>query len=274
MKDRYQVLESGQKRGRPTLVVQPPAVRLLTIDVPAGLSQRQWKQVKKQRLAHELGQEQHYRNYALSQQDLPDGKRRYELMVLDQVELMRAWRSCYQRAGRWPRVILGAQLLQSAGDDNRLSRECLLRYWGQKALWLVWGALLCLPLVVLALWHQQLANQFSDLQVQWQQVTRHQPLPMTSTQPVLASEVRNMLYPQLLLLDHVFGSHVRLKSLDWKAPVLTVQAEADSALHFSQTWDQWQRSDPSIKHELDDYGYKKRLFFKAKVFTPHIDPAA
>lgn len=111
MENRYQLLLP--KQGRPTIVIQPVAMRLLALDVPKTLSQRQFKRVKKQRLAAHLDQHRSYRSYVLDRYELPNNRWRYWLAIINCDELMAEWRACYQRFMCWPVVSLGVLQLKS-----------------------------------------------------------------------------------------------------------------------------------------------------------------
>ena len=264
MEEQCQMPKWGFGHKRPVLALAAPVVQRLVIDVPKGLSQRQWRQVKKQRLAHEFGQNRRYHGVVVNQLELPDGKSRYELVAWNMAELMAAWQAGYQQTGPWPRVSVG-----QVAVDRRLSWMCWLHYGLSKIRGFAWAGVMAVPLVLLSGWSQQLHHQFQRLVIKWRQSSYRESLPVM-TKPV-RSPLRDVLYPQLQLLGQVFGSHVRVTSMDWSHSAFMLQGEADSVFHFSQAWDQWQRADPHIDHQLQSYGYKKRPFFKVKIALPQGD---
>lgn len=136
-----------------------------------------------------------------------------------------------------------------------IQRYCLLRYWLAQLLLPLSCFLLCVPLVLLAIWQQH------QLQQQIQMVRlMHRPKQKIEYQP---KQSTTFLYRQLKIIQTVFQRGFRVLRLTWEGNTLRVEADVVSPGVLILRWQQWKQQVPQV--QLTSYDWLAGLHIKAQV---------
>lgn len=147
----------------------------------------------------------------------------------------------------------------------RVTGFVLRRYWLRQIYFPLGCLLICLPMLVLAQWQQQVLGINRQLLQQQGLFFISKVAKPAGTVIPDDHKASDFLYQRFQDLSVVFKQGLRLHSVDWQPPTFWVQAQALSEPVFLHGWNVWLVLHRKIKPLLWTYQTKKHVFFKAKL---------